>query len=255
MNIFGFHVPTILEELTLLLLPFTNSFVLLLATYSPKYKDLYNVESASIPHMYSKVVFDTFTIFGILLNTIQVSYSSVLDILSLTLFGLFYLFTSFILPSIFLPYFIDSGTFTNKNALILSILLLIICSIFDFIAKYYIDDIMNYINNMEEHHKKINQYRIIYYFISISLLFIPFLFYIYKNHNFSLYTNNIYRTILLFIIFFSFLIFLEKQIISKYQKIDKKHLNNKKNIYFIKMLSYLPFIILFFILFLFYFVL
>ena len=249
MNIFGYNLPNIFEEFIILLLPFTNSFALLTATIFPKFKDLYNIHDAHFGHIYTKVIFDTITIFGILLNTIQVSFKTTFNILSLTLFGLFFLFVSFVIPSIFLPYFLDTGIFKLQNSVILSFILLFICSLIDLFTKNNIHKIKNFI---DKSNKKIIFSRLLYYPLLFSLLFIPFVLGYKMNNLYSYYTNNIYRTLFIFIFFFSFFILIEQQIIQKSDKMNKKHKNYKNNMKLFEILKYLPSILLILIFIIFY---
>ena len=130
-----------------------------------------------------------------------------------------------------------------QNSVILSFILLFICCIIDLYTKNNIHKINKFIENSN---KKVVFSRLIYYTLLFSLLFIPFILGFRMNNIYSYYTNNIYRTLFIFILLFSFLIFIEQQIIQESDKMNKKHKNYKNNKEFFNYLKYLPFVLLFF---------
>ena len=204
----------------LLFLPFTNEIANLLRTQFELPIWVYNPDPVKILDIITKMLIDSLSLFGVLINTLEEGIKSC-NIFVMTILGLTLTLFSFMIPTIFLPLILDLN---NKYKIYLGFLFIFILYLIDhyaiLIAEKYQHKINKEIKNKEE--ETLYKERTIYYYIAFVISLLPIL---YLSH-YSLTNQKEYLAIGFFVLILSSIIFIEKSLLSQDDNKDNEENNS-----------------------------
>ena len=193
----------------LLLLPFTNEIANLIRTQFELPLWVYNPDPVKMLDIITKMLIDSLSLFGVLINTLEVGIKSC-NIFVMTILGLTLTLFSFMIPTIFLPLILKLNT---KYKIHLGFLFIFILYLIDhyaiLIAEKYQNGINKKINNKEQ--EILFKERTIYYYIAFVISLLPIF---YLSH-YSLTNEKEYLAIGFFVLILSSIIFVEKKLLTK----------------------------------------
>jgi hypothetical protein len=191
----------------LLFLPFANEIANLLRAQFDLPIWFYNPDPVKMLDIITKMLIDSLSLFGVLVNTLEEGIKSC-NIFVMTLLGLTLTLFSFMVPTVFLPLILE---LQNKYKIYLGFAFIFILYLIDHYTIIIAEKYQNKINKESKDDKEVNllKERTIYYYIFFVLSLLPIL---YLSH-YSLRNKEEYLGLGFFILILVSLILVEKQLL------------------------------------------
>lgn len=198
----------------LFLMPFTNELVNLARSVFNLPLWVYNPEPSKGLDILTKLVIDTVSLYGVILNLLEASATN-FDTLILSTLGLILLIFSFVIPTFLIPY-LTTSSIPGKN--IIALVIIFVLAIIDRIAMEWAEEFQTLQAESDSERREETKGRAVYYFIVLATALVSVLYLFQSRYKYNL----VMTTFVFFLICGLGLLVIEKYLIYK-TKHSKHH--------------------------------
>lgn len=197
----------------LFFMPFTNELVNLARSIFNLPMWVYNPEPTKGIDILTKLVIDTVSLYGVILNLLEASATN-FDTLILSTLGLILLIFSFVIPTFLIPY-LTTSSIPGKNIIALAIIFIL--ATIDRIAMEWAEEFQTLQAEADSERREETKGRAVYYFIVFATAIVSVLYILHTKYKYNLMMT----TFIFFLICGLGLLVIEKYLI--YETKRSKH--------------------------------